>query len=280
MNSLALSQPIGSIDAYIASIQKVPVLTREQEQTYADKLFHFGDLEAAQALVMHNLRFVVKIAHGYKGYGLALQDLIQEGNVGLMKAVKRFNPEAGVRLVSFAVHWIRSEIHEFVIKNWRIAKVATTKQQRKLFFNLRKNKKRLGWFSQEEVNAVAEDLGVTPKNVMEMEARMSNYDVSFDAPDNDDDENNYSPSNYLTNQSVSPEKALEVQDNEAQQHNRLKAALEGLDARSLRIIQARWLAEEKKATLHDLAAELGVSAERVRQLEKKAMNQMKSALND
>jgi len=162
MNSLALSQPIGSIDAYIASIQKVPVLTREQEQTYADKLFHFGDLEAAQALVMHNLRFVVKIAHGYKGYGLALQDLIQEGNVGLMKAVKRFNPEAGVRLVSFAVHWIRSEIHEFVIKNWRIAKVATTKQQRKLFFNLRKNKKRLGWFSQEEVNAVAEDLGVTP----------------------------------------------------------------------------------------------------------------------
>jgi len=279
MNSLVLTQPIGNIDAYIQSVRSLPILSRETENACAQKLQQNQDLQAAQQLIMSNLRFVVKIAQGYKGYGLDLPDLIQEGNVGLMKAVKRFNPSVGVRLISFAVHWIRAEIHEFVIKNWRIAKIATTKQQRKLFFNLRNKKKHLGWFSQDEIESVAKDLGVTTQNVVEMEARMSNYDVTYDAPDNGDSEavDVYAPATYLANAAPNPEQALETQDWEHHHNTRLSTALKGLDKRSQHIIQARWLGE-KKATLHELASHFSVSAERVRQLEKKALQKLKFVL--
>jgi len=224
------------------------------------------------------LRFVIRIARGYSGYGLALPDLVQEGTVGLMKAVSRFNPEMGVRLVSFAVHWIKAEIHEYVLRNWRIVKIATTKAQRKLFFNLRSAKKRLGWFSQEEVEGVAEDLGVKPETVLEMEARLSNYDVAFDAPTSqDEDVIPNSPATYLSDNRMEPSGMLEQADSEASEKAQLYAALDGLDDRSKAILEARWLSE-KKQTLHELADQYGVSAERIRQIEKAAMNKLKAHL--
>ena len=236
------------------------------------------DLQAAQTLVMSHLRFVVRIARGYSGYGLALPDLVQEGTVGLMKAVKRFDPDMGVRLVSFAVHWIKAEIHEFILKNWRIVKVATTKAQRKLFFNLRSSKKRLGWFSREEVEGVAEDLGVKPETVLEMESRLSGHDVAFDGPTLDDEDAPIAtPAGYLPDLRMEPSRMLESSDSEEQMKTRLLAALDGLDERSRAILEARWLSEQK-ATLHELAARYSVSAERIRQIEKVAMNKMKGQL--
>jgi RNA polymerase sigma-32 factor len=278
MNKLVLCpQSVGNINAYIQAVNSLPVLSKQEELDYAVSLQETADVNAAQQLVMSNLRFVVKIARGYQGYGLNLPDLIQEGNVGLMKAVKRFNPEVGVRLVSFAVHWIRSEIHDFVIRNWRIVKIATTKPQRKLFFNLRSSKKRLGWLNQNEVNEVATDLGVTAKDVLEMERRMSNYDMEFDAPDNADEESTFSPSAYLPSPEASPEQQLEKACFEQHQHGLLQKALKGLDERSQKIIKTRWL-NDKKATLHDLAEEFNVSAERIRQLEKQALGKLKTTI--
>ena len=226
---------------------------------------------------MSHLRFVVRIARGYMGYGLALPDLIQEGTVGLMKAVRRFDPDQGVRLVSFAVHWIRAEIHEFILRNWRIVKIATTKAQRKLFFNLRSSKKRLGWFSRQEVEDVAKDLGVKPETVLEMEARLNNYDVPFDAADTDEDDRPAAPAAYLADTRMEPYANLERKDEQANDREQLYSALDGLDERSKAILQARWLSE-KKATLHELAARFGVSAERIRQIEKNAMNKLKNRL--
>jgi len=255
------------------------MLTAEEEQDLGTRLQENGDIEAARRLIMSHLRFVVRIARGYQGYGLPLADLIQEGNVGLMKAVKRFKPDRQVRLVSFAVHWIRAEIHEFVLRNWRIVKIATTKAQRKLFFNLRSSKKRLGWFSQEEVAGVAQDLGVKPETVLEMEARLSNYDVAYDgAPDDDDDSIYVSPSTYLTDQRSDPAQQLEKDDWQEQQLSVLSDSLATLDERSRDILQQRWLDDENKATLHELAEKYQVSAERIRQLEKNAMNKLKSSL--
>ncbi|MEW8014856.1 MAG: RNA polymerase sigma factor RpoH [Candidatus Sedimenticola endophacoides] len=267
--------PTGSIDAYISAAYQLPMLSAEQEHDLAIRLRHENDLEAARVLVMSHLRFVVRVARGYTGYGLALPDLIQEGTVGLMKAVRRFDPEMGVRLVSFAVHWIKAEIHEYVLRNWRIVKVATTKAQRKLFFNLRSSKKRLGWFSREEVEGVAEELGVKPETVLEMEARLNNHDVAFDGLNDGDDDR--PPAGYLPDMRMEPTTHLERVDHEQKQNKRLYQALEGLDERSRSILQARWLGE-KKATLHELAERYGVSAERIRQIEKAAMNKLKGQL--
>jgi RNA polymerase sigma-32 factor len=273
-----LASPQGNIDGYIAAANSVPVLSAEEEFDLATRWQEDEDMNAAQALVMSHLRFVVYVAKSYTGYGLALADLIQEGNVGLMKAVKRFNPEVGVRLVSFAVHWIKAEINESVIRNWRIVKVATTKAQRKLFFNLRKNKKRLGWFSQDEVNAVAQDLNVKPQEVLEMESRLHSQDMAFDAPVGDDDDDAaYSPSQYLASNSLSPEVELVQSTTESSALEGLQNALVKLDDRSKDIIQSRWL-DEKKATLHELADKYGVSAERIRQLENNAIKKMKLAI--
>ncbi|MCB1760350.1 MAG: RNA polymerase sigma factor RpoH [Gammaproteobacteria bacterium] len=267
--------PTGNFDAYVSAAYQLPMLSAEEEHSLAVDLRDNQNLEAARKLVMAHLRFVIKIARGYSGYGLALPDLVQEGTVGLMKAVKRFDPDIGVRLVSFAVHWIKAEIHEFVLRNWRIVKVATTKSQRKLFFNLRSSKKRLGWFSQEEVESVAEQLGVKPETVLQMEARLSNHDVAFDAPLGGDDElNSVSPSAYLPDLRMEPSRQLEQADSEEDDRSRLYAALEGLDERSRTILQSRWLAE-KKATLHQLAEQYGVSAERIRQIEKSAMQKIR-----
>jgi len=268
----------GSLDQYIQNAQTMPMLTLEEEREYARRLIEHGDLEAAQQLVMSHLRFVIRIARGYQGYGLPLADLIQEGNVGLMKAVKRFDTDHNVRLVSFAVHWIRAEIHEYVLKNWRIVKVATTKAQRKLFFNLRSSKKRLGWFSKEEVEGVAKDLGVKPETVLEMESRLSNYDMAFDATSDDDDDAMVSPSTYLASATSNPEQQLESDDWKDQRTQALTESLAGLDDRSRDILMSRWMDEENKATLHDLAAKYGISAERVRQLEKNAMKKMRTVL--
>jgi len=268
----------GSLDQYIQNAQTMPMLTLEEEREYARRLIEHGDLEAAQQLVMSHLRFVIRIARGYQGYGLPLADLIQEGNVGLMKAVKRFDTDHNVRLVSFAVHWIRAEIHEYVLKNWRIVKVATTKAQRKLFFNLRSSKKRLGWFSKEEVEGVAKDLGVKPETVLEMESRLSNYDMAFDATSDDDDDAMVSPSTYLASATSDPEQQLESDDWKDQRTQALTESLAGLDDRSRDILMSRWMDEENKATLHDLAAKYGISAERVRQLEKNAMKKMRTVL--
>jgi len=279
-NDLALANhlPTGSIDAYISAAYQLPMLSAEEEHDLAVSLRDEGNLEAARALVMSHLRFVIRIARGYSGYGLALPDLIQEGSVGLMKAVRRFNPDMGVRLVSFAVHWIKAEIHEFVLRNWRIVKIATTKAQRKLFFNLRSSKKRLGWFSQEEVQGVAEDLGVKPETVLEMEARLSNYDVAFDAPSSqDEDAVPSSPATYLSDKRLEPSITLEKADSEQHERAHLYAALNGLDERSKAILEARWLSE-KKQTLHELADQYGVSAERIRQIEKAAMSKLKAQL--
>ncbi len=265
----------GSEEAYQLQIREIPILSAEEEHDLACKFFYEQDLEAARKLVMSHLRFVVHIAKGFKGYGLALNDLVQEGNIGLMKAVKRFNPEMGVRLISFAVHWIKSEIHDFVIKNWRIVKVATTKAQRKLFFNLRKAKKRLGWMNQEEVEAVANDLGVKPETVLEMESRLAANDVAFDAPSDESDEQpTYAPANYLEDHSTDPALLVESSESTNNSLNGLTEALDNLDARSQDILKRRWL-DENKATLHELAAEYDVSAERIRQLEKNAMKKLK-----
>ncbi len=277
--AIAPAFPTGSIESYITAAYQVPMLSAEEEHDLAVRFRDEQDLAAAQRLVLAHIRFVVKIARGYNGYGLPQQDLIQEGTVGLMKAVRRYNPDLGVRLVSFAVHWIKAEMHEFILRNWRIVKIATTKSQRKLFFNLRSSKKRLGWFSQEEVNSVAEDLGVKPETVLEMEARLSNHDVAFDlSDDNDDDVVPTAPATYLADMSMEPESTLEKSDLEEQNTQQLYQAMEGLDERSLDIIRTRWLNEEHKATLHDLADKYDVSAERIRQIEKAAMMKLKKAI--
>jgi RNA polymerase sigma-32 factor len=273
------SLPTGSIDAYISAAYQIPMLSAEEERDLAKRLQLHNDLEAARTLVLSHLRFVVRIARGYSGYGLPLPDLIQEGSIGLMKAVRRFDPEVGVRLVSFAVHWIRAEMHEFILRNWRIVKVATTKAQRKLFFNLRSSKKRLGWFSKEEVQDVAEVLGVKPETVLEMEARLANHDMAYDAPDQEDGDHATfaAPANFLQDLRMDPASQLEREDSANDERQRLYAALAELDERSRIILQARWLGE-KKSTLHELAEQFGVSAERIRQLEKNAMNKLKGRL--
>ena len=269
---------VGSEDAYIQLVNRIPVLSVEREHELAERFRDRQDLDAARELVLSHLRFVVHIARGYSGYGLPLADLIQEGNIGLMKAVKRFDPEVGVRLVSFAVHWIRAEIHEFILRNWRIVKVATTKAQRKLFFNLRGAKKRLGWLSRDEVEAVAGDLGVKPEAVLEMESRLSGQDVAFDpAPEGDDDEPPRSPSAYLEAGSADPAMAVESGDWDEHQHEALTEAMEALDRRSRDILERRWL-REPKATLQELADEYSVSAERIRQLEQNALRKLRGQM--
>jgi RNA polymerase sigma-32 factor len=274
--------PLGSFDAYVQAVNAIPVLSAEEERDLAVRLRDDHDLGAARQLVMSHLRFVVHVARGYSGYGLNQADLVQEGNIGLMKAVKRFDPEVGVRLVSFAVHWIRAEMHEFILRNWRIVKVATTKAQRKLFFNLRSSKKRLGWFSHAEVNAVANDLGVKPETVLEMESRLSGRDVAFDAPvDSDDDDSiAYSPSAYLQDMSHEPSDMLEHDDTASHNQQRLTSAMAELDERSRDILASRWLDDNGKVTLQDLADKYGVSAERIRQLEKKAMEKLKVTMQE
>jgi len=267
--------PGGDINGYLSVVGSIPVLSAEEERALADRLFYHNDLEAARALVMSHLRFVVHIARSYNGYGLPLADLVQEGNVGLMKAVKRFNPEKGVRLVSFAVHWIKAEIHEFILRNWRIVKVATTKAQRKLFFNLRSAKKSLGWLSHDEAQAVARDLGVDVRDVQLMEGRLAAQDAALDGDPDDDD--SYSPALYLEAPVADPAELLESSDWEQDSERRLHVALEALDDRSRDIVASRWLATEKP-TLHDLAAKYGVSAERVRQLEVNAMKKLRLAM--
>ena len=267
---------VSNLSAYIHQVNSIAVLDAEEEFALATELQENADVDAAQKLVMANLRFVVKIARGYMGYGLQLNDLIQEGNIGLMKAVKRFSPEHKVRLISYAVHWIKAEIHEFVIRNWKIVKVATTKPQRKLFFKLRSSKKRLGWFNHDEVQDVAETLGVKPETVLEMESRLSNYDVAFDAPANEDDEQAFSPSAYLTDQHADPARQLEADDSQSQHLQLMSSSLQQLDDRSRDIIQRRWL-NESKTTLHELADEYQVSAERIRQIEQNAIKKLRVA---
>ncbi|MGA0806598.1 MAG: RNA polymerase sigma factor RpoH [Pseudohongiellaceae bacterium] len=268
--------PGRDLGAYITSVNSIAILTAEEERELANQYFYHQDLEAARKLVLAHLRFVVHVAKSYSGYGLSEADLIQEGNVGLMKAVKRFNPEVGVRLVSFAVHWIKAEIHEFILRNWRIVKVATTKAQRKLFFNLRGAKKRLGWLSQDEVDAVAEDLGVDAASVIQMEGRMGAFDASFDgAADADDEEASQAPAYYLEDTRYDPARSVESDDYEKTSTDGLYVALKELDERSRDILTQRWLNDDK-ATLHDLAAKYGVSAELIRQLEKNAMEKVKA----
>ena len=276
-HDLALAGPVGSLDAYIQGVGAIPVLSKEDEQVLARRLRDDEDLEAARDLVMAHLRFVVHIAKGYTGYGLPLNDLIQEGNVGLMKAVKRFDPEYDVRLVSFAVHWIRAEIHEFVLKNWRIVKVATTKAQRKLFFNLRKKKKTLAWLTDAETKAVAKDLGVKAAEVTEMEKRLHSRDAIFDPTPDLDDERNFTPAAYLPSPDADPAVQVEKTDWNDDATTRMTAALNILDDRSRRILEERWLSESKM-TLHELADEYGVSAERIRQLEVNAIKKLRNAM--
>mgnify|MGYP001039895156 CR=1 FL=1 len=278
MQSLALV-PQGSIEAYIRAANSYPMLTAEEEKELAERLHYEGDLEAAKTLILSHLRFVIHVARSYSGYGLPQADLIQEGNIGLMKAVRRFNPEVGVRLVSFAVHWIKAEIHEYVLRNWRIVKVATTKAQRKLFFNLRKTKQRLGWFNQDEVEMVARELGVSSKDVREMESRMSAQDMAFDMSSDDDSESHaVAPVLYLQDKSSNFADGIEDDNWEEQAANKLTFAMEGLDERSQDIIRARWLDDDNKSTLQELADRYGVSAERVRQLEKNAMKKLRAAI--
>jgi RNA polymerase sigma-32 factor len=274
---LALAGPVGSLDGYIQAVGGISVLSKEDEQALAHRLRDDEDLDAARDLVMAHLRFVVHIAKGYTGYGLPLNDLIQEGNVGLMKAVKRFDPEYDVRLVSFAVHWIRAEIHEFVLKNWRIVKVATTKAQRKLFFNLRKKKKTLAWLTDAETKAVAKDLGVKPQEVTEMEKRLHSRDAIFDPTPDLDDDRNFTPAAYLPSPDADPAKQVEATDWNDDATTRMTAALDILDDRSRRILEERWLTEDKM-TLHELAAEYGISAERIRQLEVNAIKKLRNAM--
>jgi len=273
-----LAGPVGSLDAYIQAVGSVPVLSKDEEQLLSRRFRDEGDLEAARSLVMAHLRFVVHIAKGYRGYGLPMSDLVQEGNVGLMKAVKRFDPDVGVRLVSFAVHWIRAEIHEYVLRNWRVVKVATTKAQRKLFFNLRKAKKSLAWLSREETEAVAQDLGVSPAEVTEMEQRLHARDAGFDPlPDAGSEDNDFGPAAYLPSPDSDPAVILESADWEDDATERMTRALETLDERSRAILESRWLTENKR-TLHELADEYGVSAERIRQIESNAIKKLRDAM--
>jgi len=275
---LALAGPVGSFDAYVERVSRIPVLDREEEQRLATRFRQDNDLEAARMLVLSHLRFVVHIARGYVGYGLPVNDLVQEGNIGLMKAVKRYDPTVGVRLVSFAVHWIRAEIHEYVLRNWRMVKIATTKAQRKLFFNLRRMKKNLAWLSAEETRAVAAELGVTTAEVTEMEQRLSAHDLSFDpAPSASEDEEVYEPAAYLPSPNADPAELAEGEDWESQASARLLLAVAELDPRSRDILQRRWMAENK-ATLHELAAEYHVSAERIRQIESAALARLRRLL--
>jgi RNA polymerase sigma-32 factor len=272
-----IATPQGSLDAYLATIGQFAVLDVDEERALAERLQRDNDLDAARALVMAHLRFVVHVARGYNGYGLPLGDLIQEGNIGLMKAVRRFDPAQNVRLISFAVHWIRAEIHEYILRNWRIVKVATTKAQRKLFFNLRKSKKRLGWLNRAEVEAVAGDLGVTPENVVEMESRLSGYDASFDPLVSDDEDAPPAPAGYLADQRADPAQQIEAIDSADHGKRQLTAALAGLDPRSRDIVEKRWLIEPK-TTLKELAGVHGVSLERIRQLEKNALDKLRGAI--
>lgn len=279
LRTIPVLTPGGDINAYIASASSFDILTVEREQMLARRLVDSGDLDAARELVLSHLRFVVHIAKSYNGYGLGLGDLIQEGNVGLMKAVKRFDPNKGVRLVSFAVHWIKAEIHEYILRNWRIVKIATTKAQRKLFFNLRGAKKSLAWLSNDEAAAIADDLGVTVKDVQQMEGRLASIDMGFDAPaDADDDKASQAPAYYLEDHSADPAVHAEGTQWQDDQSQRLHEALGALDERSQDIVRARWLDEDNKATLHDLAAKYQVSAERIRQIENNAMKKLKAAI--
>ncbi|KQH84776.1 RNA polymerase sigma factor RpoH [Vibrio sp. Vb2880] len=270
-----------SLDSYIRSVNSYPMLTAEEEREMAERLHYSGDIEAAKGLILSHLRFVVHVARGYSGYGLPMADLVQEGNIGLMKAVKRFNPEVGVRLVSFAVHWIKAEIHEYVLRNWRIVKIATTKAQRKLFFNLRKSKKRLGWFNNGEVETVARELGVEPSEVREMESRLAAQDATFEMSNDDDDNPNAytAPVLYLEDKQSDLAENVEAQNWEAHTNQRLALALSSLDERSQHIVRSRWL-DDQKATLQELAEMYNVSAERIRQLEKNAMKKLKDAVGE
>ena len=275
--SLDSLSPGRDLDTYIQTVNAFPVLSAEEERELAERFYYEQDLDAARELVLAHLRFVIHLARSYSGYGLPQGDLIQEGNVGLMKAVRRFNPEVGVRLVSFAVHWIKAEIHEYILRNWRIVKVATTKAQRKLFFNLRSNKKRLGWMNRSEVEAVARDLGVEPAVVTQMEGRMAARDMAFDGAMDDEDEPAVAPAQFLADEAADPE-ALVIEDDWAEQSTaRLHDALDGLDERSRDILRSRWLSE-RKSTLHELAARYGVSAERIRQIEANAMKKLRVSL--
>jgi len=280
LQTIDMSLPIGSLDAYIQRVNSLPMLSLEEEQELAKRYREHNDIEAARRMVMAHLRFVVRVARGYKGYGLPIGDLIQEGNIGLMKAVKRFDPSLGVRLVSFAVHWVKAEIHEFVIRNWRVVKVATTKAQRKLFFNLRNFKKRLGWFTKAEVEGVARDLGVSTEEVLRMEARLNAHDVAYDTPKTDDDSDatSFTPAHYLEDKTADPAHIAEVDNTKDHNHQALEQAMQILDQRSQDILQSRWLVD-KKATLHELAAKYSVSAERIRQLEQNAMKKLREAMN-
>lgn len=280
LQPLGILSPGANINAYIQVVNGFSVLSAEEENRLAKRLFYRQDLEAARQLVMAHLRFVVYIAKSYSGYGLSQADLIQEGNVGLMKAVKRFDPEKGVRLVSFAVHWIKAEIHEFILRNWRIVKIATTKAQRKLFFNLRGKKKSASWLTNDEAQAVARDLNVDVKHVYEMEGRLSSYDTAFDMPSNDDNDSAYQmPANFLEDDRSDPARQLEDADWSEDSTSRLLYAIEQLDERSRVIIQRRWLNDDNKSTLHELADEFGVSAERIRQLEKNAIKKVRQAMD-
>lgn len=269
--------PTGSLDAYIQTVREITVLSREEEEELARRFRQHDDLDAARKLIFSQLRFVVHIARGYSGYGLPLGDLIQEGNLGLMKAVKRFDPEVGVRLVSFAVHWIRAEIHEYVLRNWRLVKIATTKAQRKLFFNLRGAKKYLGWLSASETEAIANDLGVSSREVTEMEKRLAGTDMAFDGAPSDDEEHNFSPAQYLPSPNPDPAEIVETDDWQSQATNRLQGALGKLDERSQEILRARWLTD-KKETLQTLAKRYGISAERIRQIEQRAIGALRTEL--
>ena len=280
LQPMDISAPGQNLEAYLNSIQNIAILSPEEERKLAEDLYYREDLEAARQLVMAHLRFVVHIARGYSGYGLPQADLIQEGNVGLMKAVRKFNPEVGVRLISFAVHWIRSEIHEYVLKNWKIVKVATTKAQRKLFFNLRNKKKDITWLSEDDVKMISNELDVKEDTVREMEQRMSSHDVSFDPYSADDSEegNTYSPADYLTNEDSDPMEIVEKEDFARDQINKLQNAISDLDERSQLILKERWLTDDKP-TLHELAERHGISAERIRQIEKKAMEKIRTNIN-
>jgi RNA polymerase sigma-32 factor len=275
--SVPVPMPTGSLEAYIHTVNRFPILSAEEERSLAQRYRRHGDLEAARGLVLSHLRLVVALARGYLGYGLPHADLIQEGNIGLMKAVKRFDPDRGVRLVSFAIHWIKAEIHEYILRNWRLVKVATTKAQRKLFFNLRSMKKGLAPLSTDDVARVASELRVKPEEVVEMETRLSGHEVAFEA--DADDEEAYAPVNYLAaDRDAEPLRVLEAKESEQARAAGLESALNSLDARSRRIVEARWLREKDAATLHDLAAEFKVSAERIRQIEAKALEKMRKAL--
>jgi RNA polymerase sigma-32 factor len=277
LQTISMNLPVGSLDAYIMRANQIPMLSAEEEHDLGQLLYKNQDVEAARKLVMAHLRFVVKIAKGYLGYGLSLADLIQEGNVGLMKAVKKFDPNFGVRLVSFAVHWIKAEIHEFVLRNWRIVKVATTKAQRKLFFNLRSSKKRLGWFKQKEIEEVAQTLNVKPQTILEMESRLNAHDAAFDGG-TDEISQAFSPANTIADYSTDPARTLEADDWQTDNKTKLLEAFKKLDVRSQTILQKRWL-NEKKAPLRELAAEFNISAERIRQLEQQAMEKIKTILD-